>query len=218
MEKIAGLNFTAAQRSQISQFLNGGGDLMTAAGYERVRKRGLLNSDPPALVFDPKPPGFTLKQDQQPIQWGPARNVTLPTNPVDLAFYSVRDLAELIRTRQITSTELTKFYLERLKKYDPRLFCVISLTEDLALKQAQQADEELAAGKYRGFLHGIPYGLKDLFAVKGYRTTWGAAPFKDQVIDQDATVFKKLTEAGAVLVAKLSLGELASFDTWPLER
>ncbi|MEY4541189.1 MAG: hypothetical protein RLZZ306_2946, partial [Bacteroidota bacterium] len=132
----------------------------------------------------------------------------------DLAFYNVRQLAELIKTKKISSVELTKFYLERLKKYDPQLQCVVTLTEDLALKQATQADAEIALGKYRGLLHGIPYGAKDLLAKKGYKTTWGSVPFKDQVLDYDAVVVERLEKAGAVLCAKLTLGELAWGDVW----
>ena len=124
------------------------------------------------------------------------------------------ELGELLRTKQISSVELTKFFLERLKKYDLQLHCVVSLTEALALKQATQADAEIKVGKYRGFLHGIPYGAKDLLAVKGYKTTWGSVPYKDQIIDQDATVIQRLEKAGAVLCAKLTLGELASGDIW----
>jgi Asp-tRNA(Asn)/Glu-tRNA(Gln) amidotransferase A subunit family amidase len=119
-----------------------------------------------------------------------------------------------MRTKQITSMELSKFFLARLKEYGPKLECVITLTEELALKQAARADEEIAVGKYRGMLHGIPYGAKDLLAVRGYKTTWGAAPYKDQIIDQDAAVIKKLEEAGAVLVAKLTMGALAWGDVW----
>ncbi len=143
--------------------------------------------------------------------------MTLPKNLQELAYYSVGDLAELIRTKKITSTKLTKLFLDRLKKYDPKLHCVVTLTEDLALRQAVKADSEIASGRYRGPLHGIPYGVKDLLAVKGYKTTWGSPPYKDQIIDQDATVFKKLNEAGAVLVAKLSLGELAWGDVWTMD-
>ena len=118
-------------------------------------------------------------------------------NLEELAFASVAQLAELIRTRQVNSTELTKMYLSRLKEHGPTLECVVTLTEDLALKQAARADREIAAGKYRGPLHGIPYGAKDLLAVKGYKTTWGAMPYKDQMIDENATVVKRLEEAGA---------------------
>jgi len=145
---------------------------------------------------------------------GPPTDVSIPDDIEGLAFRSIRDLAELIRTRKITATALTRMYLDRLKRYGPRLECVITLTEELALEQARRADEEIAAGTYRGLLHGIPYGAKDLLAVKGYKTTWGAMPYKDQVIDTDATVIRKLEEAGAVLVAKLTLGALAWGDVW----
>src|SRR5262249_22517941 len=130
------------------------------------------------------------------------------------AFLPVTSLAALLRTRQVSSLELTKLYLERLKKYDPVLRCVVTLTEELALKQAEKADREIAAGRYRGPLHGIPWGAKDLIAYPGYKTTWGAAPFKEQSFDTKATVARKLEEAGAVLVAKLTLGALAMGDKW----
>ncbi|MBM3297359.1 MAG: amidase, partial [Candidatus Aminicenantes bacterium] len=126
----------------------------------------------------------------------------------------VTKLAALLRARKITSTELTQLYLDRLKTYGPRLECVITLTEELALEQARRADAEISAGRYRGPLHGIPWGAKDLLSTKGIRTTWGAVPYKDRVFDEDATVVKKLEEAGAVLVAKLTLGELAWGDVW----
>ncbi|HYW73021.1 MAG TPA: amidase, partial [Pyrinomonadaceae bacterium] len=132
----------------------------------------------------------------------------------DLAFATVPQLAELIRTRKVTSVELTKMYLDRLKKYGPKLLCVVTLTEDLAMQQAQAADDDLKRGKYRGPLHGIPWGAKDLFATKGIKTTWGAEPYRDQVIDYDATVVERLREAGAVLVAKLSMGALAQGARW----
>jgi Asp-tRNA(Asn)/Glu-tRNA(Gln) amidotransferase A subunit family amidase len=132
----------------------------------------------------------------------------------DLAFLPVTELSELVRRRRVSSLELTQMYLARLKKYDPVLHCVITLTEDRALRQARDADAEIRRGKYRGPLHGIPWGAKDLLAVRGYKTTWGAGPYKDQVIDADATVVQRLDAAGAVLVAKLTLGELAQGDIW----
>jgi len=137
-----------------------------------------------------------------------------PSDIEDLAFAPVTELAQLIRSGQITSTELTRMYLARLKKYGPRLECVVTLTEDLALAQAVRADEEIATGHYRGPLHGIPYGAKDLLAVKGYKTTWGAKAYEDQVINDNAAVIERLKEAGAVLVAKLTLGALAMGDVW----
>ena len=140
--------------------------------------------------------------------------VDVPKNFEDLAFYPVTALAQLIRSRKITSTQLTTMYLARLKKCGPMLECVVTLTEELAMAQARRADEEIAAGRYRGPLHGIPWGAKDLLATKGVRTTWGAMPYKERVIDEDATVVERLEEAGAVLVAKLSMGALAWGDVW----
>ena len=137
-----------------------------------------------------------------------------PASLTELAFEPVTTLASLVATRQVSSTELTKMYLERLARYNPALHCVVTLTEDLARAQAAEADSEIKAGRYRGPLHGIPYGIKDLFAVSGVPTTWGAHPYADQVFDYDATVVTRLREAGAVLVAKLSTGELAVGDLW----
>lgn len=189
-------------------------------GIENSRKsyldnRALIipNSTSPALVFDPKPIGFDVPQAQQEVVFK-NQSTKLPTDLNELAFYSIAQLASLIKDRKISSLDLTKFYLARLKKYDPTLHCVISLTEELALQQARKADEEIAQGNYKGLLHGIPYGAKDLLATKTYKTTWGAAPFKDQSFDYDATVVKKLEEAGAVLCAKLTLGALAWGDVW----
>ena len=137
-----------------------------------------------------------------------------PSRIEDLAFATVRDLASLVQTRKITSLALTQMYLDRLKRYDPKLHFVITLTEDRALAQAKAADAEIAAGKYRGPLHGIPWGAKDLLAVKGYPTTWGAGGFEHQSFDEDATVVQRLDAAGAVLVAKFTLGALAMGDKW----
>jgi Asp-tRNA(Asn)/Glu-tRNA(Gln) amidotransferase A subunit family amidase len=186
----------------------------TREGYEKIRKIELGNEVAPAMEFNPLPTGFTIDQTKKPFRRSPVGKVSLPQNREELAFFTVSELSELIRTRQISSEELTKFYLARLKKYDPQLHCVITLTEELALTQARRADAEIRAGKYRGPLHGIPYGAKDLLAKKGYKTTWGAMPYKDQTLDLDATVVKRLEEAGAVLCAKLTLGALAMGDVW----
>lgn len=182
--------------------------------YVANRKITIPNDVPPALLFNPLPAGFQISQNQNPVVWSKRSEVKRPANIEDLAFWNVRDLGALIKSRQLTSVELTRLCLDRLKKYDDSLHCVISLTEELAMKQARKADEEIAAGKYRGPLHGIPYGAKDLLAVSGYKTTWGAMPFREQVIDETATVVKKLEDAGAVLVAKLTLGALAWGDVW----
>jgi Asp-tRNA(Asn)/Glu-tRNA(Gln) amidotransferase A subunit family amidase len=208
-EKLFGLKFNSDDRNLMLPDLTD-----QKKNYENIRKVEIQNSVPPAVQFNPIPRGFKFETVRKPMVLSRYESVRLPANLRDLAFMSVGELGALIRTRKITSTELTKLYLERLKKYDPQLRCVITLTEDLALRQAKKADEEIAAGKYRGPLHGIPYGAKDLLAVKGYKTTWGSVPFKDQVIDENATVIKKLEEAGAVLVAKTSLGALAWGDVW----
>ncbi len=208
-EKLFGLNFTDAKRDSM---LDGLKDQL--ASYQNIRKVELANNIPPAMIFNPIPVGMKFESVRKQFVASAAGNVTVPANFEDLAFYSVGQLAELIRTRKVTSVQLTTMYLNRLKKYGPKLLCVITLTEDLAMKQATQADAEIAAGKYRGPLHGIPCGVKDLLSTKEYTTTWGAPPFKNQMIDDDATVVKKLEKAGAVLVAKLSMGELAMDDVW----
>jgi Asp-tRNA(Asn)/Glu-tRNA(Gln) amidotransferase A subunit family amidase len=184
--------------------------------YDAIYELKIGNQVAPALVFDPLPPGMKVQSERHsPSQKAP--NVSTgaaPKNIEDVAFYPVRQLAELVRTRKVSSTALTDMYLDRLRRYDPLLKFVITLTEDRAHAQAKEADKEIAAGKYRGPLHGIPWGAKDLLAVKGYRTTWGAGGFEKQVIDEDATVVKRLDAAGAVLVAKLTLGALAQGDKW----
>jgi Asp-tRNA(Asn)/Glu-tRNA(Gln) amidotransferase A subunit family amidase len=166
------------------------------------------------FAFEPAPPGFKIPKSQQKINWIIPDNINLPTDQNKLAFYSILELASLIKNKKITSLELTKFFINRLKKWGDTLQSVITLTEDLAIQQAKQADAEIKAGKYKGPLHGIPYGLKDLFAVKGYKTTWGTTPYKDQFLDQDSYVYTKLKNAGAVLCAKLSLGALAFNNKW----
>jgi Asp-tRNA(Asn)/Glu-tRNA(Gln) amidotransferase A subunit family amidase len=208
-ETIIGLEFTPEERDSLRTDL-----LDNLASYRAMRDIPLDNSVAPALVFNPVPRGFVFDNVQLPVQFGPPPEVRMPADLNELAFYTVRELSELIRTRQLTSLELTRFCIERLKKYDTLLHCVITLTEDLALIQAARADSEIADGVYRGPLHGIPYGVKDLLAARGYPTTWGARPYKDQIIDRNASVITKLETAGAVLVAKLSLGALAWGDVW----
>ncbi|MDJ1468724.1 amidase [Cytophagaceae bacterium DM2B3-1] len=207
--EIIGLEFTPAERDTMLDDLAD-----QRKGFDNFRKVALSNDIAPALTFNPLPKGFKINTQKKPFKTSPVGAVSLPAHHEDLAFYTVTQLAELIRTRKITSLELTQFFLERLKKYGPKLESVITLTEDLALKQAKQADTEIKAGKYKGLLHGIPYGAKDLLAKKGYRTTWGSVPYQYQVLEMDATVIRKLEEAGAVLVAKLTLGELAWGDVW----
>lgn len=207
--KVIGLDFTPAERDSMLDNLN---DART--DYEALRKIDLSNDVAPALYFNPLPEGFNMPMGPSSFKASFPGKVTLPANRNELAFYTVGQLGELIRTKQISSVELTQFFLNRLKTYDPQLHCVVTLTEALALSQAQRADAELKAGKYRGPLHGIPYGAKDLLAKKGYKTTWGAMPYKDQTLDLDATVIQRLENAGAVLCAKLTLGALAMGDVW----
>ncbi len=208
-QKLVALDFNRHERGLMQETLKN-----NRSAYTNNRKTILPNAVSPALAFSPILPGMTFDREEKPFPNLKDRGVTLPRNLEDLAFHSVADLAELIRNHKITSVELTKMYLKRLKKYGPRLHCVITLTEDLALSQARRSDAEIAAGHYRGPLQGIPWGAKDLLATKGIPTTWGAAPYKNQVFDKDATVIKRLEEAGAILVAKLSMGELAMDDVW----
>jgi Asp-tRNA(Asn)/Glu-tRNA(Gln) amidotransferase A subunit family amidase len=207
--KIFGLEMTS---SEIDTLLPGLEDSRNA--YLAHRKLAPGNDLGPALWFNPVLPGMNIPSGPDKVNFGKSPKVTLPSNRDDLAWYSVRELAELIKSKQISSLELTRFFLDRLKKYDPTLHCVITLTEALAIEQAQRADAEIKAGKYRGLLHGIPYGAKDLLAAKKYKTTWGSVPYQDQVLDYDATVIQKLEAAGAVLCAKLTMGELAWGDVW----
>src|SRR5882762_819791 len=188
-----------------------------AKGYEEIFKLHMPNSVEPALIFDPVLPGMKFETGRKPMRISKAANASstsAPKNLEDLAFASARELGELVHTKKVSSAALTEMYLRRLKKYDPTLKFVVTLTEERALAQAKQVDAEIAAGKYRGPLHGLPWGAKDLLATKGYRTTWGAGGFESQMIDEDATVVKRLDEAGAVLVAKLTLGALALGDVW----
>jgi Asp-tRNA(Asn)/Glu-tRNA(Gln) amidotransferase A subunit family amidase len=208
-EQLAGLEFTDQERDLMLDGLNNYIDT-----YKKLRTVVLDNSVAPALRFDPVPAGMEFEKQQRPIRINRSRELEVPSDLEALAFWPVTDLAGLIKSRKVSSVALTNMYLARLKRYDPKLQCVITLTEDLGREQARRADEEIAAGRYRGPLHGIPWGAKDLLAVKGYKTTWGAMPYKDQVIDLDATVVKRLQEAGAVLIAKLTLGALAWGDVW----
>lgn len=181
---------------------------------KKMHEYPIGNAVPMTLAHSPVLPGMKFNKIQKPVTWNIPAGINVPKNKNELAFYSVLQLASLLKNKKITSVELTHFFIDRIKKYDDSLQCVISITEDLAFQQASQADKEIAAGKYKGPLHGIPYGLKDLFAVKGTKTTWGAAPYKEQTIEEDAYVYTKLKEAGAVLVAKFTLGALAMGDYW----
>jgi Asp-tRNA(Asn)/Glu-tRNA(Gln) amidotransferase A subunit family amidase len=211
-EKIFGVDFTEPEEEAIVRGVNRNLD-----SFEALRKVDIpLDTDIP-LVFHPYLPGEKPKPGATP---GAALKVTLaPPAPRrasldDLAFQPITALAPLLRGRQVSATDLTRMYLARLKKYGPKLNCVVTLTEDLALAQAADADREIKAGRYKGPLHGIPWGAKDLFATKGIPTTWGAGPYQNQVFDYDATIVARLHDAGAVLLAKLSMGALAQGDQW----
>ncbi len=212
-QQVFGLNFNDAQLDSTRRNLNGFRD-----SYEALRKIPLPNSVAPSVGFDPRP----LRMRQAMLATGTANagklsaapKVRLPTNRDELAFYTVRQLGELLRTKQVSSVELTEFFLARLRRYSPKLECVITLTEELAMQQARAADAEIKAGRYRGPLHGVPFGVKDLFSTKTYKTTWGSVPYKDQILDEDAAVVTRLRDAGAVLVAKFTLGALAMGDVW----
>ena len=208
-EAVAGLSFTDTEREAIVRGVNS-----NARAYAQLRTADLPNSVLPAIQFDPVLPSMTLPGVRKPVRFSKAGKIARPKNVEDVAFYSVLSLAELIRTRQLSPVELTELYLARLKKHGPTLEAVITLTDDRALKQARAAEAEIKAGRYRGLLHGIPWGAKDLLAVKGYRTTWGAKPYENQMIDEDATVVQRLDAAGAILIAKLTLGALANGDVW----
>jgi Asp-tRNA(Asn)/Glu-tRNA(Gln) amidotransferase A subunit family amidase len=179
----------------------------------------IANSISPAIVFDPRPvhPSGATAAPTPPASPMKRSRVTMPSVPRSLdalAFQPITVLSELIRTKRVTAEQLTRMYLARLERYDPQLECVVSLTTERALRQAHTLDAELASGRYRGPLHGIPWGAKDLLAAKGYKTTWGAGPYREQTIDEDAEVVQRLDAAGAVLIAKLTLGELAQGDRW----
>jgi Asp-tRNA(Asn)/Glu-tRNA(Gln) amidotransferase A subunit family amidase len=208
-EIILGLEFTDAERDSMINNLTG-----NLRRYNELHKINLTNSIPPAVLFNPIPINFKINKTQKPIKFSDYSYIKLPINKDDLAFYSIGELAQLIKTKKISSVELTKFFIERLKKFGPKLYCVITLTEERAVAEAKKADEEIAKGKYKGLLHGIPFGVKDLLTTQKYKTTWGAEPYTDQLIDEDATVIQKLNNAGAVLAAKFSMGALAMGDVW----
>lgn len=211
-EKIFGVDFNDAEEEAAVRGVN-----RSLESFEQLRKIDIPLDTEPAITFRPYLPGKKPKPGATPgakikvsLQPPAARHSSVE----DLAFLPVTALAALVQRRDVSSTELTRMYLDRLKKYRAKLNNVVTLTEDLALTQAAQTDKEIRAGKYKGPLHGIPWGAKDLFATKGILTTWGAGPYENQVFDYDATVVERLRDAGAVLVAKLSLGALAQGDRW----
>jgi len=208
-ESLLGLEFTPEERQQMQETVGG-----RLENYNAIRGTTLENGVPMSLRFDVNPDDTNPSHVPRSYAMSAEDAVTRPDNLEEVAFYTVTQLAQLIRTRQVTSVELTEMYLQRLKKYNESLECVVTFTDDLAMAQAKRADDEISRGYYRGPLHGIPWGAKDLLSAKGYKTTWGAMPYKDQMIDENATVVQRLEEAGAVLIAKLTLGALAYGDIW----
>jgi Asp-tRNA(Asn)/Glu-tRNA(Gln) amidotransferase A subunit family amidase len=213
-EQIADVSFTDEERTAIARGLQ-----QARNNIDQLHKVPLDMSVFPAIIFDPVPPGEKLAvKSRSAMKRSRVPVVARPGSLDDLAYAPVTQLSELVRTRKVKSAELTDMYLSRLKRFDPQLHCVMTLAEDRARAQAKAADEEIARGKYRGALHGLPWGAKDLLAVKGYPTTWGAGLYKDQSFDYDAAVVRRLDDAGAVLIAKLTLGALAQGDRWYAER
>src|SRR5579872_5038153 len=205
---VAGLSFGEEDQKAMLQGLN-----RALTNYEDVRKLQIPNDVQPPFYFSPICAGMRVNRTREPLRFSPV-TIKRPANLEDVAFWPIGQLAHLIKTKQVTSLDLTQMYLARLHKYNDKLNCVVTFLDDVALAQAKQADSEIAAGKYKGPLHGIPWGAKDIIAVKGYKTTWGSGAFKDQMIDEDASVVEMLRDAGAVLLAKVASGELAQGDRW----
>jgi len=207
-EKIVGLAFSASERDSLLKTLT-----EREKQYSSLRNIELSNQTSFPLFYDPLPIGMNPPRGRDQFKFNEVKT-SRPENLEACAFMTVPELAYLIRTRLVSSEELTRMYIKRLKLYQDELQCVVTITEDLAIQQAKKADIEISRGKYKGLLHGIPWGAKDLLSVPGYKTTWGATPYKDQRIEYKGTVVKKLEEAGAVLIAKLTLGALAWGDVW----
>lgn len=206
---LSGIDLTEEERTALVEGAN-----RNLAGYEEIRKLHIPPDVSPPFHFSPVVPGLTVNKVKQPFRLSAAPAVKRPANLEDVAFWPIRNLGELVRTRQVTSLELTDMYLARLHRYNPMLNNVVTFLDDHGRAEAKRADAEIASGKYKGPLHGIPWGAKDIISLKGYKTTWGSAPFKDQVLDYDASVIEMLRDAGAVLIAKVTTGELASGDNW----
>ena len=205
---MAGLSFSAEDQKSMLSAVN-----QNLRRFTELRAIGIPNDVSPPFHFSALVPGMRVNRTKQPFRMS-SPNVKRPANLEEAAFWPVVHLAQLIKTKQVTSTELTRLYLDRLHRFNPTLNCAVTILDELGLAQAKQADAEIAAGKYKGPLHGIPWGAKDIIAVKGYKTTWGSGAFKDQVIDKDASIVEMLGDAGAVLVAKLTTGEIAQGDRW----
>jgi Asp-tRNA(Asn)/Glu-tRNA(Gln) amidotransferase A subunit family amidase len=207
--KLSGIDLSDEERDALVRSAN-----QNLSRFEEFRKIQIPNDVSPPFHFSAIVPGIDVDKTRRPFRLSGAPSVRRPANLEDLAFWPVRHLAELVRTRRVSSVDLTTMYLGRLHRYQPRLNFVVTFLDDLAMAQAKQADTEIASGRYRGPLHGIPWGAKDIISVKGYKTTWGTQPLENQILDYDASVVEMLREAGAVLVAKLTTGELAAGDRW----
>ena len=206
---VMGIAFDSTELVQMA-----GGVSRQINSFKEIRDYNVPNWVSPSVQFNPFPIGINVPDHNIHPNWDIPNNIDLPDKKEDIAFMQIDELASLIKNKKISSLELTKLFISRLKKYNSELFCVINFTEEYALEMAKKADDEIAKGLYRGILHGIPYGVKDLLAHPDYPTTWGAKPFENQTINQTATVIKKLEDAGAIMVAKLSLGALAMGDVW----
>jgi Asp-tRNA(Asn)/Glu-tRNA(Gln) amidotransferase A subunit family amidase len=207
--KLSGLEFPDADKTLILDAAN-----QSLTRYESLRKLKIPNDVSPPFHFNPIVPGMEVPRARLPFRMSSAPSVKRPAKLEDVAYWPVRHLAELIRSKQVTSVELTKMYLDRLHRHNEKLNNTVTFLDELGMTQAKQADAEIAGGKYRGPLHGIPWGAKDIISVKNYKTTWGSGAYKDQVFDYDASVVEMLRDAGAVLIAKLTTGELAGGDNW----
>lgn len=205
---ISGLNFSEEDQKGMLDGLN-----RALANYEEIRKLQIPNDVQPPFYFSPLVPGMKVNRTREPLRFSSV-SIKRPANLEDVAFWPIGQLAHLIKTKQVSSVELTQMYLARLHKYNEKLNCVVTFLDETALAEAKRADAEIAAGRYKGPLHGIPWGAKDIIAVKGFKTTWGSGAYKDQTIDEDASVVELLRDAGAVLVAKVTSGELAQGDRW----
>jgi Asp-tRNA(Asn)/Glu-tRNA(Gln) amidotransferase A subunit family amidase len=205
---LSGITITDEDQRSMLQAAN-----QNLTRYEDLRKVHIPNDVAPPFYFSAITPGMKVNRTHAPIRFSTPR-VKRPANLEDVAFWPITQLSQLLRTRQVTSVELTEMYLARLHRYNEKLNCVVTFLDDVAMAQAKQADAEMKAGKHKGPLHGIPWGAKDIIAVKGYKTTWGSGAYKDQTIEEEASVVEMLRDAGAVLLAKLTTGELASGDQW----
>jgi len=207
--RLAGLEFSLEDREEMVETLTA-----NLALYRELREVDIDQNVAPPLHFSPVVAGQRVSDERRPFRPSPMPAVRRPSNLEDAAFWPVTHLGALIHSRQVTSMELTRMYLDRLRRYDPVLECVVSFTNELAMEEAARADQELEAGRYRGPLHGIPWGAKDIIAKRGYPTTWGSGAYRGQMLDYDATLVQRLSEAGAVLIAKLATGEIARGDRW----